>query len=65
MNTVSITEEKDRYYGSQRMLHWKDEAAFFRVLMKRHEYFFGGVVDLEMEVSVQRNDKTMNDQKVL
>jgi lipopolysaccharide transport system ATP-binding protein len=51
---ASITEERDRYYGSQRMLNWKDEAAFFQVLMKTHEYFFGGVVDLEMRSSVRQ-----------
>lgn len=44
-----ISEENDRYYGSQRMIHWRDEAAFFSVNIKRHEYFFGGVSDMLMK----------------
>jgi lipopolysaccharide transport system ATP-binding protein len=36
-------------YMSQRILHWVDEAAFFQVLMKKEEHFFGGVVDLRMK----------------
>lgn len=44
---VSLEETPD--YMSQRMLHWVDEAAFFQVLMKNDEYFFGGVVDLQMK----------------
>ncbi|MCW0375719.1 ABC transporter ATP-binding protein [Xanthomonas sacchari] len=43
---VSYEETPD--YLSQRLLHWVDEAAFFRVLMKNDEYFFGGIVDLKM-----------------
>ena len=46
---VSLEETPD--YQSQRMLHWLDEAAFFQVLMKNDEYFFGGVADLEMEAT--------------
>jgi len=44
---VSLEETPD--YMAQRMLHWVDEATFFQVLMKRDEYFFGGVNDLKME----------------
>jgi lipopolysaccharide transport system ATP-binding protein len=43
-----ISEENDRYYGAQRVLHWRDEAAFFQVNMKYREYFFGGICDLRM-----------------
>jgi lipopolysaccharide transport system ATP-binding protein len=43
---VSFEDTPD--YAAQRMLHWVDEAAFFQVAMKRHEYFFGGVADLKM-----------------
>lgn len=43
---VSYEETPD--YLSQRLLHWVDEAAFFRVLMKNDEYFFGGILDLKM-----------------
>lgn len=50
---ASVSEENDRYYQSQRMLHWRDEAAFFQVLMAAHEYFFGGVCDLRMRAHVR------------
>lgn len=43
-----ITYEMSPDYMAQRILHWIDEAAFFQVLMKREDYFFGGVVDLKM-----------------
>lgn len=43
---VSFEETPD--YSSQRMLQWVDEAAFFQVLMKNDDYFFGGAVDLKM-----------------
>lgn len=48
---ASVTFEETPDYLSQRMLHWVDEAAFFQVAMKRHEYFFGGVVDLGMSAT--------------
>lgn len=48
---ASVTFEETPDYLCQRMLHWVDEAAFFQVAMKRQEYFFGGVVDLEMDAS--------------
>lgn len=44
---ISIEETPD--YMAQRILHWVDEAAFFQVLMKKEESFFGGVVDLRMK----------------
>jgi lipopolysaccharide transport system ATP-binding protein len=44
---VSIEETPD--YMSQRIVHWIDEAAFFQVLMKKEEHFFGGAVDLRMK----------------
>ncbi len=44
-----IAEARDRYYVDQRMLHWRDEAAFFQVCMVNHEYFFGGTCDLKMK----------------
>lgn len=47
---ASITEEKDRFYEMQRMLHWMDEAAFFQVVMAPKEYFFGGICDMKMTV---------------
>lgn len=45
---ASISYEETPDYMAQRILHWIDEAAFFQVLMKRDEYFFGGVTDLKM-----------------
>lgn len=44
----SISYEETPDYTAQRILHWVDEAAFFQVLMRREEYFFGGVIDLKM-----------------
>jgi lipopolysaccharide transport system ATP-binding protein len=44
----SISYEETPDYAAQRILHWVDEAAFFQVLMRREEYFFGGVTDLKM-----------------
>lgn len=35
-------------YSAQRILHWKDEAAFFQTLIRQDEYFFGGMTDLKM-----------------
>ena len=42
------TQEGDMDFSSQRMLHWIDEAAFFQVIVRRDENFFGGVIDLGM-----------------
>lgn len=49
---ASVSEERDQYQTSQRMLHWRDEAAFFQVGMRSREYPFGGVCDLRMRASV-------------
>ncbi|PJI46683.1 MAG: sugar ABC transporter ATP-binding protein [Pseudomonas sp.] len=35
-------------YLQQRILHWVDEAAFFKVLVRKEAYFFGGICDLRM-----------------
>jgi lipopolysaccharide transport system ATP-binding protein len=48
---ASVTHEDRPDYTSQRTIHWVDEAAFFQVLMRRDEHFFGGVVDLRMEAT--------------
>lgn len=45
---ASVSHEEDRYYRGQRILHWKDEAAFFHVTQKFQEYYFGGVTDMRM-----------------
>lgn len=50
---ASISHEDTPDYLAQRMLHWVDEAAFFQVLMKKDEYFFGGVLDMRMAATWQ------------
>jgi lipopolysaccharide transport system ATP-binding protein len=45
---ASISYEGSPDYTAQRLLHWKDEAAFFHTLMRQDEYFFGGLSDLRM-----------------
>ncbi|PPD39426.1 MAG: sugar ABC transporter ATP-binding protein [Methylobacter sp.] len=45
---ASLSYEGKPDYTEQRMLHWVDEAAFFQVLMRQKEYFFGGSTDLQM-----------------
>lgn len=49
---ASVSQEGDRYYGAQRMLHWRDEAAFFQTTVRPREYTFGGVTDLRMTASI-------------
>ena len=49
---VSVSEEMERYQGAQRMLHWRDEAAFFQVGVRSKEYPFGGVCYLRMRAHV-------------
>jgi lipopolysaccharide transport system ATP-binding protein len=43
-----IAWEGRPHFGEQRILHWKDEAAFFQVSQDNRDYFFGGAVDLAM-----------------
>jgi lipopolysaccharide transport system ATP-binding protein len=50
---TSISHEARPDYEAQRILHWVDEAAFFQVVMRRNEYFFGGFVDLRMRATWQ------------
>lgn len=45
---AAISYEETPNYYSQRILHWRDEAAFFHVNVLRDEYFFGGILDLKM-----------------
>jgi lipopolysaccharide transport system ATP-binding protein len=44
-----ISQEGKPYYAEQRVLHWRDEAAFFTIATKPREYHFGGVLDLRMK----------------
>lgn len=43
---ATVTREHDMYYGSQEILHWMDEAAFFTVAIKQQEHVVGGICDL-------------------
>lgn len=45
---AAVSYEGRPDYTEQRILHWKDEAAFFQTLMRQDEYFFGGLTDLRM-----------------
>jgi lipopolysaccharide transport system ATP-binding protein len=45
---AAVSQEGKPYYAEQRILHWRDEAAFFTVATKPREYHFGGVLDLRM-----------------
>lgn len=49
---VALTHEQTPDYTSQRTLHWRDEAAFFRVVVPRGERFFGGVANMGMRADV-------------
>jgi lipopolysaccharide transport system ATP-binding protein len=51
---ATVSEENDRYYGAQRMLHWLDEAAFFQISMRQKEYFFGGICDMRMKATIKQ-----------
>lgn len=46
---AAISQEGKPYYAEQRILHWRDEAAFFTIATKPREYHFGGVLDLRMK----------------
>lgn len=46
-----VSRELDRQYGSQQVLHWRDEMGLFRVVMNPREYVFGGVCNLEGEAA--------------
>lgn len=46
---AAISHEETPDYRNQRMLHWRDEAAFFQVSMEPDRHFFGGICDLRMQ----------------
>jgi len=48
---AAVSQEGKPYYAEQRILHWRDEAAFFTVATKPREYHFGGVLDLRMKAT--------------
>jgi len=43
---AAVSRELARQYGSQQILHWRDEFGFFRVETNPVVYFFGGLCDL-------------------
>ncbi len=47
-----VAQERRKFFGDQRMLHWRDEAAFFQTSVVAGEHFFGGVCDLEARARV-------------
>lgn len=49
---TTVTREPDFFYGAQQVLHWRDEAAFFRVAIREREYIVGGVCDLGFDYHV-------------
>lgn len=49
---ATITEEGQRFYGAQRILHWRDEAAFFNVSHHTDTYTYGGVCDMGLQTRV-------------
>jgi lipopolysaccharide transport system ATP-binding protein len=51
---AAISREGKPYYAEQRMLHWRDEAAFFHVRLDQRRYHFGGAVDLRMQATCAR-----------
>lgn len=53
---AAISREGKPYYADQRVLHWRDEAAFFHVSVNPRQYHFGGVVDLRMRASASHRE---------
>jgi lipopolysaccharide transport system ATP-binding protein len=55
---ASLVEELDTSYMNQRVIHWKDEAAFFQVVVLRRatsdplHQVFGGLMNLRMEATL-------------
>lgn len=48
-----VAEEATQAFGSQRILHWRDEAAFFQVMVSQKENFFGGICDMRMKAFIR------------
>lgn len=49
-----VCEEQIYLPGYQRMLHWKDEAAFFTVAMDRLHRWYGGICDIQLHYACSR-----------
>lgn len=50
---AAIDESESHDSTTSRMIHWRDEAAFFHVALDPKTYVFNGVVDLEAQATVQ------------
>lgn len=48
---AAISYEGKPDYTEQRILYWKDEAAFFQTFIRQDEYAFGGLSDLRMKAT--------------
>lgn len=48
------SRELQPHYGSQQVLHWRDEACFFRVQANPMTYFYGGHCDLRGKAFLTR-----------
>jgi lipopolysaccharide transport system ATP-binding protein len=48
---AAVSREDTPDYKNQRLLHWRDEAAFFQVTVPPDAGFFGGAFDLQMRAS--------------
>ena len=46
---ASVSYEGALDYSEQRILHWVDNALFFRVVFDMKRYFFGGCTDMQMK----------------
>lgn len=51
---TAITHEMTFDYKAQRILQWRDQAAFFQILMRQDEYWFGGAADLMMTAALHQ-----------
>jgi lipopolysaccharide transport system ATP-binding protein len=47
-----VCEEQMFMPGFQRMLHWRDEAAFFTVAIDRLKRWFGGICDVDIKYEI-------------
>lgn len=52
---TAITHELNFDYSMQRILQWRDQAAFFQVLMRQDEYWFGGAADMMMTAALHQS----------
>lgn len=47
-----VSREHDRYFGNQEILHWREEMAFFKVVLDKQGHFFGGLCDMRAKVNL-------------